>query len=218
MNYKELAHSLVELDKKENGMAFTYIDAIADMKTVIEWEAGNLLLDSLADVLEQKRRREFPRNNEIYFAKAMSRAENRTNIIRQAHEVVKWKEVKDSNRLHVNIDRLIRQGHLFAQVFNDDVEEIMGLLITSGTKWTKDEIGRKYIEMVIAEMDILKVEYYQIDAMSFENFFFLDSKESELLRVSLLILAKRKLKEEIAMYLELRNNPLPFFLKEWKHV
>lgn len=208
MNYKELARSLVELDKKEDGMAFTYIDAIADLKTVFEWEAGNLLLDSLADVLEQKRRQEFQRNNEMYFAKAMSRAENRTNIIRQAHEVVKWKEVKDSNRLYVNIDRLIRQGHLFAQVFDDDVKEILDLLRKSKIEWRKQEIESKYIEMIVEEMDVLKIECYHLDTMSFERFFFLDSKESELLRVSLLIQVKRKWKKDIHNLIKLCYSPL----------
>lgn len=208
MNYKELAHSLVELDKWEDGMVFTYVYAIEDLKAVTEWEAESLLLDSLADVLEQQKKQRFSRNNEKYVVKVVSRAENRTNIIRQAYEVVKWKEVKDFNRLYINIDRLIKQGHLFAQVFYDDVGEIMDLVIKSGIKWTKDEIGRKYIEMVIEEMDILKVEYYQLDTISFENFFFLDSKESELLRISLLIQVKRKWKKDIHNLIKLCYSPL----------
>jgi hypothetical protein len=67
-------------------------------------------------------------------------------------------------------------------------------------------------------MDILKLEYYQLDVITFENFLFLDSKESELLRISLLIVAKRKYKKGIEVYLKIRNNALPIFGEECKYV
>jgi hypothetical protein len=218
MNYKELAYRMLKLDNKEDGMADTYVNAIADLKGVTEWEAEYLLLDSLADLLEQKRKQEFQRNNEVYYVKFISKAENRINIIKHAFEIVKWKEVKNFNQLHLKIDRLNKQGHLFAQVFNDDIKEIMNLLSKNNIECTTYDIERKYIELIIDEMDILKLEYYQLDVITFENFLFLDSKESELLRISLLIVAKRKYKKGIEVYLKIRNNALPIFGEECKYV